>query len=58
MARKYDRELGKITERDLEYAGDLVTDLNEAPRGDRIRVASEWLRKVRYEAVMADRNRR
>lgn len=53
----YDAELGKITAQDHEYAFDLLHDLSmNDPQVDRERVAL-WLRKVRYEAVIADRKK-
>lgn len=62
---EYDSELGKITDQDREYAGDLIFDYscvytdaagNEDERA--LQVVAEWIRKVRYEAVMADRRTR
>lgn len=55
----YDAELGKITDNDREYAIDLVDDLDhENDEGERLRIAAQWLRKAKYEAVMADRKSR
>ncbi len=55
----YDAELGKITDQDREYAIDLVDDIDEeVDQVERLRIAAQWLRKVRYEAVIADRKSR
>lgn len=55
----YDRELGRITPQDREYAAELVADLDdEISNTDRLDTAAQWIRKVRYEAVMADRKTR
>lgn len=57
----YDRELGKITRQDQEYASDLLDDLEEYHSSDRearLVTAAQWLRKARYEAVIADRKTR
>lgn len=58
--REYDRELGRITPQDREYAAELVGDIeDEINDADaQVQIAAEWIRKVRYEAVMADRKRR
>lgn len=54
----YDPELGTITDQDREYAIDMVNDIDdENDQGERLRIAAEWLRKARYEAVVADRAR-
>jgi len=54
----YDAELGNITDQDREYAADLISDFLET-EGDEIHeTVAQWLRNVRYEAVMADRARR
>ena len=57
MKAPYDQELGKITERDREYALDLLDDLGMIADLHEENVA-QWFRKVRYEAVMADREKR
>lgn len=57
----YDAELGAITEQDREYAADLLGDLaDDAPTDEALRreIVAQWFRKVRYEAVMADRGKR
>lgn len=54
----YDAKLGEITDRDREYAIDLLADLAEAcleSEPHRQQIVAEWLRKTRYEAVIADR---
>jgi len=61
MKRPYDSELGKITDQDREYAADLLGDLADDAPTDlalRMEITASWLRKVRYEAVMADRKMR
>lgn len=63
MPHEYDIELGKITDQDREYAADLICDYCCAlSGGDTDAYAQEqvaqWLRKVRYEAVIADRAKR
>lgn len=58
---EYDRELGAITDDDRLNASDVLSDLEEMvtePRLERVEVVAQWLRKVRYEAVMADRKKR
>lgn len=55
MADQYDRELGKITDQDREYASRLLLDLRDVSPEDELRLVAEWVRKVRYEAVIADR---
>jgi hypothetical protein len=54
----YDSALGKITDQDREYAKDCWEDLQEVPTsvGSAIETIAVWFRKVRYEAVMKDRN--
>jgi hypothetical protein len=55
----YDAELGKITEQDREYAKDMLEDLAEPGQHETPEsIAAYWLRKVRYEAVIADRKTR
>lgn len=55
----YDAELGEITEQDREYANDLLSDLQERPRpAPSVEIVAQWLRKVRYEAVIEDRKKR
>lgn len=56
----YDRELGRITPQDREYAADLVDDIEDFldDRPGQIEAAAQWIRKVRYEAVMEDRKKR
>ena len=59
VANYYDAELGKITDQDREYAKDLIEDYEEdKEHGIGVATVAEWLRKVRYEAVMADRKAR
>jgi hypothetical protein len=53
-----DDEFAKITDADREYASDLCDDLGIEPDAENIRTVSEWSRKVRYEAVIADRKAR
>lgn len=57
---KYDRELGRVTPQDREYAAELVDDIEEDinDRAAQVETAALWIRKVRYEAVMADRAKR
>lgn len=57
---EYDAELGKITNGDREYARDLLEDdlPEETDVNMRIEIVAQWFRKVRYEAVMADRKLR
>jgi hypothetical protein len=52
---EYDSELGRITEQDREYAGAMLDDFTD--EWTRLECAAQWLRRVRYEAVMADRKR-
>jgi len=60
-ATPYDTELGKITDQDREYAQELIDGyeqaISEAP-GYALQEVAQWLRKVRYEAVIADRKSR
>ncbi len=59
MKTPYDAELGKITDEDREYAADLLGDLGDGLPTDQDReIVAQWLRKVRYEAVIADRKKR
>ncbi len=60
LAARYDAELGKITDRDCEEAEDMLEDLDDDinDRATQLRTAAMWLRKVRYEAVIADRKSR
>lgn len=60
---EYDAELGKITEIDREYARDMLEEIGDSTTVELItveliQIAAEWLRKSRYEAVMADRKNR
>src|SRR5438874_1290548 len=55
---EYDRKLGTITAQDREYARDLLDDLNEVDDEPRDELIAVWFRKVRYEAVIADRSAR
>ena len=58
---EYDRELGRITEQDREYAREILDDIADYERtgqGDTIELIAQWLRKVRYEAVIADHAKR
>jgi hypothetical protein len=49
----YDAELGKITDQDREYALDLLSDLkDETDEASKPYIVMQWLRKVRYEAVI------
>lgn len=55
----YDEELAKITDQDREYAQDVLDDLAEPGKHETPQsIVAYWLRKVRYEAVMADRKKR
>lgn len=54
----YDAELGTITANDREYAIDMVSDLEIDDLEAQADTAAQWIRKVRYEAVIADRKRR
>lgn len=56
----YDLELGKITDQDREYARDLLEDdlPEELDPHMRIELVAQWFRKVCYEAVIADRDKR
>lgn len=56
---KYDHELGRISDQDREYAADLISDLKdvETPE-EELQLVAEWFRKVRYEAVISDRDKR
>ena len=50
-----------LSDDDTSNASDLLSDVEEmsgAPRAAMVQVIAEWLRKVRYEAVMADRKNR
>ena len=58
MAQELDIELSKITAQDHEYAKDLLEDLAEGMPGEQQTIVAQWLRKSRYEAVMADRKAR
>jgi hypothetical protein len=59
MKRPYDAKLGRITEQDREYADDLLCDLSNIDTlKESKQTVAEWFRKVRYEAVMADRKQR
>ncbi len=60
MPHDYDMELGKITDQDREYARDLLEDglPEETDPHMRLELVAQWFRKVRYEAVMADRKTR
>lgn len=58
---QYDRELGTITDDDRSNASDLLSDVEEltgSPRLELVETVAQWLRKVRYEAVMSDRKKR
>lgn len=56
---QYDRELGRITDQDREYAADLISDLKDVETfEEELRLVAEWFRKVRYEAVLEDRDKR
>lgn len=55
---KYDRELGRVSALDREYAVELLADLDDETECDRLEIVAAWLRKARYEAVMADRKHR
>lgn len=65
-ARVKNAQLGKamrstLSDDDTSNASDLLSDVEEmsgAPRAAMVQVIAEWLRKVRYEAVMADRKNR
>lgn len=52
-ARVYDAALGTITAQDREYAADMADDLSDSDRP--VEIIAEWCRKIRYEAVTADR---
>ncbi len=57
----YDQELGKITDHDRECASEIIDEVEEniaEGRTEQIRLIAEWVRKIRYEAVIADRSRR
>ena len=55
----YDANLGEITVQDREYALDLMADLEDDNEGQSaLETIAQWFRKVRYEAVMADRKQR
>lgn len=55
----YDEKLGEITDQDREYAAELLDDLEMSdPLLQEIQTVAEWFRKVRYEAVIADRKTR
>ena len=56
----YDTELGQITDQDREYAVHLIADLHgwDLTREEQLRLVAQWLRKARYEAVIADRDKR
>ena len=58
MKTPYDEELGKISDQDREYAKDMIDDLGFALDRQDMGVVEEWMRKHRYEAVMADRKSR
>ena len=50
-----DCELARITSRDRLNADEMISDFLET-EGDRIHeVMAQWARKIRYEAVIADR---
>lgn len=52
----YDRELGKITDQDRKYAAHLLSELKHLETlENKLKLVAEWFRKVRYEAVIADR---
>lgn len=68
VKHEYDRELGKITEQDREYAGELLMEWDclftknptcstDELDNEAIENTARWLRKVRYEAVLSDRLR-
>ena len=57
MKVPYDQELGKLTAQDREHARDLLDDLGMIGDLHEEDVA-QWSRKIRYEAVMADREKR
>lgn len=54
----YDQELGRITDEDREYARDLLDDIHDGSTDSAIEIVAQWLRKARYEAVIADRKKR
>lgn len=57
--REYDAELGRITEDDRSHAADILCDISDSADLEyREQTVAEWVRKIRYEAVMADRKRR
>lgn len=54
----YDRELGKITDHDRQSAIDLLDNIYDAQMDERLELVAQWIRKCRYEAVIADRKNR
>lgn len=53
---EYDRDLGKISDKDREYAVEIMDEI--ANHTSSLEDVAQWLRKVRYEAVIADRKMR
>jgi hypothetical protein len=65
MANRHipDRELAQVTERDREYATDMMDDLTQEhgmsmPPNVVLETVALWIRKIRYEAVKNDRAKR
>lgn len=53
---QYDADLGRVTDQDRQYAKEILDEI--ANHTSSLNDVAEWLRKVRYEAVMADRKLR
>lgn len=54
----FDEKLAAITEADYSAAIDLLNDIAEVHTYnllERATIVAEWIRKIRYEAVIADR---
>ena len=54
---QYDRELGTITAQDREYAAEIIDDIKNPrdPEDASVEGIAQWVRKIRYEAVIHDR---
>lgn len=53
-----DTDLAKITSKDKDNAREICRDLDVKINEENVYKVAEWLRKVRYEAVTADRKER